>query len=270
MELYMNSILKLSIVLILILLFNSCDILDNNSSTIEPLDSKINFKVLESFDRYETVSAPEIFIEMQTEKIYGCYNYGISTYSRFEDRKVIVDIRGISKPGVCLTALGPANARIRLGYISGVYEIEFNGNNFNDKYNLLISDSLIILDGKETANTNPSVYFMYRYPKNSFAYLCGTLLSDSSLCSKFIDTLQSVISITEFHFSDIAEIPYPKSSQGHYYDADARYFYYHTESDFEKIREAMKNFKQSYFPDNHGTGLSIISWMNKKIYSWIL
>ncbi|HSW53530.1 MAG TPA: hypothetical protein VLH59_00450 [Ignavibacteriaceae bacterium] len=266
----MNSILKLSIVLILILLLNSCDILDNDTATIEPLDSKINFKVIESYDGYETVSAPEIFIEMQTEKIYGCYNYGISTYSRFEDRKVIVDIRGIYKPGVCLTALGPANARIKLGYISGVYEIEFNGNNFNDKYNLLISDSLIILDGKETANTNPSVYFMYRYPKNSFAYLCGTLLSDSSLCSKFIDTLQSVISITEFHFSDIAEIPYPKSSQGHYYDADARFFYYQNESDFEKMREVMKSFKQTYFSNNYGTGLSIISWMNRKIYSWLL
>lgn len=207
---------------------------------------------------------------MQTEKIYGCYNYGIACNYRIEDRKIFVNINGIAKPSVCATALGPANARIKLGYIAGVYEMEFKSENFTDKYNLLISDSLIILDGRGTPNTNPSTFFMYRYPKNSFAYLCGTLLSDSSLCSKFIDTLQSVISITEFHFSDIAEIPYPNSSQGHYYDADARFFYYQNGSDFEKIREVMKSFKQSYFPDNYGTGLSVISWMNKKIYSWML
>ena len=265
MELYMNSILKLSIVLILILLFNSCDILDNNSSTIEPLDSKINFKVLESFDRYETVSAPEIFIEIQTEKIYGCYNYGISTYSRFEDRKVIVDIRGISKPGVCLTALGPANARIKLGYISGVYEIEFNGNNFSDKYNLLISDSLIILDGKETANTNPSVYFMYRYPKNSFAYRYNTYAADSTLYLGLLDTLMNVINLTEFYFSDLAQIPYQTTS-GTYI---VRYFYYENESEFNKVSSVMKSFKQSHFPNNE-VHISIENWMNRKIYSWIL
>lgn len=270
-ECCMNKLSRFFLLPFLLLFLKSCDILDDGDyGTITPLDSKIIFKVIESYDGYETVSAPEIFIEMQTEKIYRCCNYGISTHSRFEDRKVIVDIGGIFKPGVCLTALGPATARIKIGYISGVYEIEFRNENFTDKYNLLVSDSLIILDGHGTPNTNPSTFFMYRYPKKSVAYLCGTLLSDSSLCSKFIDTLHSVISITEFHFSDIAEIPYPKSSQGHYYDADARFFYYQNESDFEKSREVMKSFKQSYFPDNYGTGLSVISWMNKKIYSWML
>ncbi|MCH8820182.1 MAG: hypothetical protein IIB03_07675, partial [Acidobacteria bacterium] len=56
----------------------------------------------------------------------------------------------------------------------------------------------------------------------------------TTICEGFIDTLKSVINITEFNFSDIAEIPYPSSSQGHYYDANARYFYYESEEEFDK------------------------------------
>ncbi len=176
--------------------FSSCDILDSDGSLISPLDSKVNFKVIESFDNYESVSIPQIFIELQTEKIYGCYNYRIKTDYKVNDRSIEVDIIGIDKSRSCATALGPAKDRIKLGQLTGVYGIKMSYNNFDDKYNLLISDSLIILDGRETSNTKPLIHFVYRYPKNSFAYLCGTNLSDSSVCSNFIDTLKSVINLT--------------------------------------------------------------------------
>jgi len=94
------------------------------------------------------------------------------------------------------------------------------------------------------------------------------ILSDSSLCGIFIDTLKSVITLSEFNFSDFAKIPYPTSSQGHYYDANARYFYYESEEEFDKIQEVMKSYKQTYFPNDDGVGLTIMSWMNKKFHSW--
>ena len=111
---------------------------------------------------------------------------------------------------------------------------------------------------------------MWRYPKNSFAYLCGTTLSDTSLCENFIDTLKSVINLTEFNFSEIAEIPYPTSSQGHQYDADVKYFYYDNENEFDKIQAVMKSYKQNHNIDDGGDGLYIVNWMNKKIRSWLL
>lgn len=80
----------------------------------------------------------------------------------------------------------------------------------------------------------------------------------------------SVIDIPEFYFSDIAEIPYTLSSQGHYYDAKARYFYYKTEEEFDKIQEVMKSYKHTHFPDDNGIGLSVVNWMDKKFYSWLL
>jgi hypothetical protein len=266
----MRKVIVNLLVILISLTFSSCDILDSGSSSLSPLDTKIDFKVIESYDNYETVSTPKIFIELVSEKIYGCSNYGIVTSYKIYDKTIEVNILGISKPSICLTALGPATGSIKLGEISGISEIKFIGSGFEDKYNLLISDSLIILDGKETSNTKPLINFAYRYPKNSFVYLCGTTFADTSLCQNFIDTLKSVIDLTEFHFTDIAVIPYPESSQGHYYDAKARFFYYKNESDFDKIEEVMKSFKESYFPTNNGVGLSIINWMNKKIYSWLL
>ena len=255
--------------IILVVSFSSCNLLVNNDNTISPLDSKIDFKILESYD-YGTISKPQIFVELRTEKIYGCANYGIITNNTIEDKIILIDIIGINKPGICATAFGPANGRIKLGDLSGIFEVEIRGNNFTDKYNLLISDSLIILDGKETPNTKPLISFLWRYPKNSFAYLCGTTLTDTTICKNFIDTLKNVINLTEFYFPDFGEIPYPKSSQGHYYEANARYFYYENEDEFGKIKEVMRAFKQSYFPTDNGVGLTIINWMNKKIYSWLL
>ena len=251
------------------LFFSSCGILDDDGSTLSPLDSKINFKVIESFDSYDAVSTPQIFVELQTEKIYGCSNFGIKASSKIENKSIVIDILGIYKPGVCLTALGPAAGRIKLGHLTGIYEIKFNYRTFSDKYNLLITDSLIILDGKETPNTKPLINFAYRYPKNSFAYYCGTSLENSSICQDFIDTLSSVINISEFHFSQIAEIPYPSFTYGYSYDAPVRFFYYENEAEFDKIQGVMRSFKQNHFSGG-GVTMSIISWMNKKFQSWNL
>lgn len=263
------NLTKYILLIISALSLSGCGILDDDGSSLSPLDSRIIFKVIESYDTYDAVSAPQMFVELQTEKIYGCFNFGIKAISKIEQKSIVIDILGIYKPGVCLTALGPATGRVKLGHLNGIYEIKFSYRNFSDKYNLLISDSLIILDGKETQNTKPSINFAYRYPKNSFAYYCGTSLQNSFVCQDFIDTLSSVINITEFQFSPIAEIPYPNFNYGYSYDAPVRFFYYESEAEFDKIEEVMRNFKQDHFSEG-GVTISIISWMNKKVRSWLL
>lgn len=257
------------IVILIFLSFFSCDILDSDSSSLSPLDTKIDFKVIESYDNYESVSTPKIFIELKSEKIYGCFNYTIVSAYKIDNKTIEINVLGINKPNICLTALGPATGRIKLGELYGNYEIVIQGNGFANNYNLVISDSLIMLDGKETQHTKPLINSIYRYPKNSFAYLCGTTLSNNSICSGFIDTLKSVIDLNEFSFSDIAEIPYPKSSQGHQYDAIARYFYYKNEDEFNRIEDVMRSYIKNNFSEN-GATLEVINWMNKKVRSWLL
>lgn len=249
----------------LTLYLSGCDILENSSATLMPLESKINFKVVESYQHYETVAVPKIFIKMVTEKIYPCFNYSISTQFREDGRKLIVQIFGIEQSVSCATAFGPANGVINLGYRTGIYEIEFNGYNFNDKYNLMITDSLIILDGKETLNMSPSVHFVYRYPKNSFAYIWSKCATDSLIFLEFIDTLKSVINLNELLFSDLAEIPYPITNEYR----NVNYFKYDSNSDFSRISSIMKSYKQAHFPNNEVI-ISIQNWMNKKIRSSLL
>lgn len=266
----MKRFTKTCVLIITFFLISSCDVIEVDNSSIYPLDSKIIFKVVESYDNYDSVSTPQFYVELKTEKEYGCFNYSIPAEIKVEEKSIVIEILGIYKPDVCLAAIGPARTRIKLAQLSGFYEINITNNNFSDKYNLLVTDSLIIIDGKETTDTKPSINFLWRYPENSFVFLCGTTLSDSSLCGSFIDTLQSAVKLREFHFSDFAEIPYPTASQGYYYDANARYFYYESEEEFDKIEDVMRRFKYRYFPNDDGIGLTIINWMNKKIYSRLL
>jgi len=170
----MKNYLKNILTIISVISFSSCDILDNDGSLISPLDSKINFKVIESYDDYEVASTPLFFIELQTEKNYGCSNYGVITHHNIGNKSISIEIIGINKPDACLTSIGPANGRIKLGQLSGAFEINITNTNFSDTYNLSISESLIILNGKETTDTKPLNNFLWRYPKDSFAYLCGT------------------------------------------------------------------------------------------------
>ena len=55
--------------IISVISFSSCDILDNDGSSISPLDSKINFKVIESYDDYEVASTPLFFSNYKQKKI---------------------------------------------------------------------------------------------------------------------------------------------------------------------------------------------------------
>ncbi|MBL1212668.1 MAG: hypothetical protein HND52_04790 [Ignavibacteriae bacterium] len=265
MKIIKNIIFTLSCIVI----SASCDLLESDETKVTALDSKVEFKIFESYETLNKVEEPKVYIEMKTEKIYGCFNFSILTEQSISSNKIDIQILGIYKPGVCLTALGPASRRIRLGSLSGVYEITIRNNQFNDKYNLLITDSLIISDGKDTDNTKSLTSFLHRYPQNSFAYLFGSLDSLKYFREEFIDTLSTVINIEEFFFSEFASIPYLESSQGHQYDAPAKYFNYESEEDFNRIEGVMKSFIEKQSPENSSYSISIINWKNQKIRSWL-
>ena len=53
-------------------------------------------------------------------------------------------------------------------------------------------------------------------------------------------------------------------------DKNKAFVYYESEEEFDKIQEVMKSYKQTYFPNDDGVGLTIINWMNKKFHSSLL
>ena len=263
-------LLKYFPIITLVILLLGCDITESDPPG-GLIDSRIDFKFVESYSGHDTISIPEIFVRMETEKIYPHCNYDIELSWQVNGNNIEIDLIGIHIPPIGFTMSGPARGVINLGRISGEFNVTFRERKFENEYELIISDSLITVDGIETDHTKPIFTSIFRYPENSFVYFSGTTLTDTFICADFIDTLKSVIDIIEFSFSDIAEIPYLTSNQGHQYNAPVRYFFYESENDFEKIEEVMRAYKLDHFPiENVGVHLSITNWMNRKVRSWLL
>jgi len=109
----------------------------------------------------------------------------------------------------------------------------------------------------------------WRYPPNSFAYLCGTTIETSWICDDFLDSMLYHVSIIEFEFPDSGEICYPRASQGHYYDMPARYFFYEREADFDSAGAVLKRYTEQVISQYSGVGIHLIGWNNKDYMSWL-
>jgi hypothetical protein len=56
----------------------NCGFFDDNSDLL-PIEGRILFKVSEDYEQSDLESDPEIYLFLETEKIYGCCNYCIYT-----------------------------------------------------------------------------------------------------------------------------------------------------------------------------------------------
>lgn len=254
----------------LVMLSSGCNITHKTHVKQEPIDGKVEFGISELYENYDVPSHPQIFLSLKTQKIYGCMNYQVANTTTIKNGTVDVRISGVIIPEICLTALGPATAKTNLNLPNGNYKLVLHSSNFSNSYNITVTDRSISIDPSSYPETQPLYRLYWRYPSNSFVYMCGTLTQDSTICTDFLDTLKSKIDIQEFVFPDSGKIPYPRASDGHYYDMPAKYFYYKNETDFDKIGEIMKGYKVKYLSNKTGYGISVINWMNKSFYSWLL
>lgn len=252
------------------ILSSGCNITHKTHLGQEPIDGNIQFGISESYANYNLPSHPQIFLSLKTEKIYGCMNYQIANTITIKNGTVDVRISGITVPEICLTALGPATAKTSLDLPNGNYKLVLHSGTFSNSYNLSVTDRSISIDPSSYSETQPLYRLYWRYPPTSFVYVCGTLTQDSTICTDFLDTLKSKMDLQEFVFPDSGKVPYPTASDGHYYDMPAKYFYYKNDAAFDKIGDIMKEYKVKYLSNKTGYGISIINWMNKSFYSWLL
>ncbi len=260
-----------AIILLLLFLLNGCEYLSSDpvQNTL-PIEGNLLFNFSESYENYNKASLPVLYFNLKTEKEYGCLNYNISTDIKLSGNNLDVFIKGIQGPNICLTAIGPAVSSTALDLPAGNYKLTLHAEYFSDTYDFSVSDKSITIDQSNYTETKPMYRVNWRYPQNSFVYMCGTLTEDSSICNDFLDTLKSKINLQEFTFPDSGKIPYPTTSAGHYYDMPARYFYYKDETDFNKIGEILKDYKNKYLQNKKGYGIQIVNWLNKYLYSWLL
>jgi hypothetical protein len=207
---------------------------------------------------------------METEKTYGCINYQIRAEILRSGGQVDIRILGIEPPeGSCLTALGPATFREALNLPEGAYTLDISYQYAVDRYHLIVKDDSLQIVSTVPTFTQPDYSIYWRYPENSFVYLCGTMTETSWICDDFLSRLLSEVDLEEFTFPDFGEIPYPRSSQGHYYDAPARYFRYQSEEDFDRVGEILKSYAEAVTSNYQGVGLSLTNWKGRYFCSWL-
>jgi hypothetical protein len=238
-------------------------------SDLLPVEGKILFGVMEVHGSYDCNCAPDITLAIKTEKVYGCLNYQIKTEIFRSGGQIDIKILGIMPPeGYCLTALGPATARKVLDLPEGTYALNLHYNYAVDRYHLIVNADSLQIVSTVPSFSQPDFSVFWRYPKNSFAYLCGTMTETFWICDDFLSRLLKEVDLEEFHFPDYGEIPYPRSSEGCYYNAPARYFRYQTEEDFDRAGEILKTYSENVISQYEGVSLWLQNWKNKFYRSW--
>jgi hypothetical protein len=253
-----------------LLLLLGCGIFDSSKGELRPIEGNIIFRFEEDYQDHGAISEPRIVLSMVTEKWYPCCNWSIRSQVIVQNREVLIRLFGIYVPEVCATAVGPAASRSLLNISTGEYSIFFSYRDVTDSYSLTVTDSSIQITDQISRFTKPKSELLWRYPSNSFAYLCGTTTETSWMCEDFLDTLFGEIDLEEFQFPDSGEIPYPCSSAGHHYDTPARYFFYDKDEDFDKAGEMLRSYTQDVIMPQSGIGISLIGWRNQRHLSWLL
>jgi hypothetical protein len=252
------------IVFSICLFIAGCGILgQDGSSNCAPIEGPVIFRIVEDHIPLYDERNPEIWIFMETEKIYGCMNFTINTNIEFREDTISVELLSIYQPGVCLTALGLATFNTSLALEPGEYCLLFYSMAKTDVYNLEVTDSSIRVQEQIAEVTIPEDNLAWRYPQNSFAYDCRTTEETAWICSDFYDSLMTIGNLREFNFPDSGLIPYPVSSQGHYYNHDVFYFLYDNEADFDLVGAKLEAYNEAVISQYIGVSIYIVNWRNK-------
>ena len=100
---------------------------------------------------------PQIVLFLATETQYPCMNYGLDSKLDVHASTLNVDVSTrVTRPEICLTAIGPAMFRAVLPIIGGVYELEFTRAGQTDRYSLTVTHTTIVIATREAHFTRPT------------------------------------------------------------------------------------------------------------------
>ncbi len=264
---------KIVLILVLILSFGCSSNEDNlengyaqyiNSNSIA---SEIQFMPEEVHTDYYVVQKPTLKLKLITKDFFPCINYSIVTSEFINGAELIVRFEEILNPEVCATAIGPATKYIDLP--QNINKLTFINGKTIDQYKITIDSQKVKINLIESSFTTSLYYNTFRYPENSFAYICGTNTTNTNIYTDFLNILLSNASIKEISFQGEGRIPYPISSSGHWVNHKTRYFEYNNFSDFESLGKTLNNFKNVNIIPNSGVTIELKSWNNLSHLSWM-
>lgn len=135
----------------------SCDMLDGPAA-----GDLLTFEVREvDWDP----PTPRIVLFVSDDKVYPCINYHIDNELRIRDHSIRVEMSGgVTEPGVCLTAIGPAQIRAPLAIAEGSYMLEFVRRGVTDRYTLNVTEAAIQIAVVDAHYTSPTALSFPRAP----------------------------------------------------------------------------------------------------------
>ena len=230
------------------------------------IDSDINFNPVEVYNSGEVVP-PILKLQFFTTKSYGCINYRINT-TQFENKdELILRFDKVEIGPVCLTAIGPAYTSILLPEKTK-YVVLINGDKI-DEYEVTIDEEKVYFSPKTVSFSNLKHRQTFRYPKDSFALLCGTNVDNTHLCGDFYTLLTDSTNVSEFTFEGDGIIPYPDSTSGNWRNNPATFFTYSSFEEYLRAGDLLKSFSEKNLTENDGVTIYMSSWNNKHFRSWM-
>ena len=229
--------------LLIILTFISCEPEESTISDDEILATDIELYPEEVYSGNDQ-GLPILKLTLRTSEIYPCFNYKIDFSKSFEKDEMTVIINNIHKPGICLTAFGPAIATLELPETTR--ELKIVRGDQADTYDVNINAEQIEILPRTTEFTdlvNPITFW---------------------------EKLDDVQSLSSYTFPENGRIPYPESSSGNWNNTSSRYFIYENETALIEAVEQFEMFTHENLSPDDGNSLSIITWDNQSYYSYQL
>lgn len=250
----------------LLFILTGCKGLFGNSqdTNLLPIKEGVLFTVKEVHDHKPQPSEPFIQLEMKTLDIYRCMNFGLVSELSQTSSSMHINIWGVKETDVCLTALGPAKKSFPLNIAPGKYDLSFTHQSRHFPYELTVTDSSLHVSG-DSSFVAPETNVFWRYPENSFAFLCQSNADSRWMCEEFEQMMRDSLEVTPFNFPDYGTKPYPSGSDQYNI---AHYYRYPEAGVFQDAGMMLEAYSDSVVSQHEGAFLSVINWKDKGFRSW--
>ena len=263
--------MKISVVLLFAVLIAGCSGSTGEDSDTQPLNSPVVLSVRETFPNYATDEDPLPTILLATAEDLECCNYVIVSNLQPVGSTLGISISGVKLPGrICYTAFGPAQAEFVVPQMAKYRQIVLWYHGQTDLYDVAVDDSTFRISQRGEHFAELADTLVWRFPKRSFVYTCGTLTEDSCLCTQFRDSLMAHLSLAPISAPTEGYWPYTRRSQGHYYDMPAEVYRYSDESAFQTAGALLAAFKRTTLAGHSGVGIELRNWRNTSYASWMI
>ena len=180
---------------------------------------------------------PRLFLGLRTVREFSCLGYYIDHDMRRGGVDTIyLNLHGVAAKGdVCPAMVGPATMSRELSLLPGKYKLLVTYRGRRDRLILDLSDTATAVIGLDSSLVEADERPRWRYPRNSFAFHCGTLGQARDLCADAQAWLGRQPGITRYSFAQGAINPYSPDPASRP-DQGITFFLYDREISFERLR----------------------------------